>query len=293
VLAGPTTDYGYTSFGKDVTTNGYVSENPVPTTKCSSDGTCAYQFTHAIPADATGTYAIGIEARRGYTILPGTEKALDTEYGAKNVVKYFSVDGTPVTPRRQVVDVAKCNGCHSNLSLHGENRNQIEQCVLCHNASETDAGRRASATVAADKNAPPQSVNFALMIHKIHTGEKMQSEFNTQYTIVGFGGSHNDFSDVRYPAMTPTGATGDTAKCDMCHVNNSEAALPIGKNPVKDMQGNLNPAPATTSACTACHQKLSALAHAVSNTDPKFGESCDVCHGSGADFDVQKLHAGK
>ena len=167
---------------------------------------------------------------------------------------YFSVDGSTVTPRRQVVDVAKCNGCHSYLSLHGENRNQIEQCVLCHNPSENDAVRPRRSTVAGRQGAAPQAVNFALMIHKIHTGEKMATEFSTNYTIVGFGGSHNDFTEVRYPAMTATGGVGDTAKCYMCHVNNSEAVFPIGKNDVADTQGKLNPAPATTSACTACHQ---------------------------------------
>jgi OmcA/MtrC family decaheme c-type cytochrome len=128
------------------------------------------------------------------------------------------------------------------------------------------------------------------MVHKIHTGENLQAP---GYTIVGFGGSHNDFSDVRYPVMSDTGTTGDTAKCDMCHVNNSEAVFPIGKNNVLDPQGRLSPVPATTSACTACHQNLSTLAHAVSMTDPRFGESCDVCHAVGTDFDVLKVHAGK
>jgi OmcA/MtrC family decaheme c-type cytochrome len=293
VLAGPTTDFGYTNFGSDVTSKGYVSENPVPSAKCSPDGTCSYQFAHGVPADAKGTFAIGIEARRGHTILPGTTKQVDTEYGAKNVVKYFSVDGSPVAARRKVVDIAKCNGCHSTLSLHGENRNQIEQCVLCHNPSETDAVRRATAQNAADKSQPAQAVNFALMIHKIHTGEKMTAEFKTSYTIVGFGGSHNDFSEVRYPAMTPSGAVADTAKCDMCHIAGTEAVFPQGKNNVTDPQGLLSPAPATTSACTACHQNQSALSHAQANTDPKFGESCDVCHGTGKDFDVNKVHAGK
>jgi OmcA/MtrC family decaheme c-type cytochrome len=293
VLAGPTSDYGNTSFGSDVTTKGYVSENPVPTAKCSPDGTCIYTFTHAIPATAAGTFAIGIEARRGHTVLPGTTREKSIEYGAINKVKYFSVDGSPVQERRQVVSTAKCNGCHSFLALHGENRNQIEQCVLCHNPSETDAARRAVATVPADKSAPAQSVNFALMIHKIHTGEKMTADFKTQYTIVGFGGSHNDFTEVRYPAMTPSGGVGDTAKCDMCHVNDSHSVFPQGKNTVTDPQGLLTSVPATTSACTACHQKPSVLAHAQANTDPKFGESCDVCHGPTADFNVNKVHAGK
>src|ERR1039457_6620638 len=68
------------------------------------------------------------------------------------------------------VDINKCNGCHSYLSLHGENRNQIEMCALCHNPSENDSSQRPNAVVASDKALPPQSVNFALMVHKIHTG---------------------------------------------------------------------------------------------------------------------------
>src|ERR1035437_172539 len=231
---------------------------------------------------------------------------MTSEYGAINKVFYFSVDGSKVAPRRQVVDIAKCNGCHSFLSLHGENRNQIEECVLCHNPSMDDSPTRGLTTNAAEKAKPYQGVNFALMIHKIHTGEKMTTEFGTTYTIIGNGGSINDFAaafasvpasipntGVRYPTMGPTGAVGDTAKCYMCHVNNSETVFPIGDNNVTDPQGKLNPVPATTSACTACHQNQSALAHAVANTDPKFGESCDVCHALGKEFDVQKLHAGQ
>ena len=294
VLAGPTTDYGYTSFGSDVTTKGYVSESPTATTaKCSADGTCSYTFTHSIPAKATGTFAIGIEGRRPISILPGTTQAQTANQGAINKVSYFSVDGSKVELRRKVVDIAKCDGCHSFLSLHGENRNQIEQCVLCHNPSMDDSTNRPATTNAAEKAKPNQAINFALMIHKIHTGEKMATEFGTQYTIIGFGGSVNDFTDVRYPTMGNTGAVGDTAKCYMCHVNNSETVFPIGKNDVSDPQGRLTTVKATTSACTACHQTTSALAHAASQTDSKFGESCDVCHASGTDFDVQKEHAGK
>ncbi len=292
VMAGPTSDYGYTNFGADVTTKGYVSENPVATMKCSPDGNCTYTFTHAIPAKATGTFAIGIEGRRTISILPGTTLAQTANEGAINKVAYFSVDGSKVEPRRKVVDIAKCNGCHSALSLHGGNRNQIEQCVLCHNPSMDDSPTRPLTTNAAEKAKPNQAINFSLMVHKIHTGEKMTTEFGTQYTIIGNGGSVNDFTEVRFPTMTPTGGVGDTAKCYMCHVNNSETVFPVGKNDVVDPQGRLNPAPATTAACTACHQSLSALSHAVAQSDPKYGESCDVCHAIGRDFDVLKEHAG-
>jgi len=95
--------------------------------------------------------------------------------------------------------------------------------------------------------------------------------------------------------MGPTGAVQkqNTAQCYMCHTNGSEAVLPIGKNAVVDPQGLLNPAPATTSACTACHLNQSAFGHAVVNTASKFGESCDVCHASGAAFGATQVHAGK
>ena len=92
--------------------------------------------------------------------------------------------------------------------------------------------------------------------------------------------------------MGPTGAVQDTAECYVCHVNGSESVLPIGKNAVTDPEGLLNPAPATTSACTACHLNQSTFAHAVSNTSSQFGESCDVCHGTGAAFSATQVHAG-
>jgi OmcA/MtrC family decaheme c-type cytochrome len=294
VMAGPTTDYGYTSFGSDVVNSqGYVSEAAVSTAQCGSDGTCTYTFTHAVPAKATGTYTIGVEARMGVTLLPGTTVATTVQYSAINQVIYFSVDGTPVTPRRTVVALNNCNSrCHSNLELHGGLRNNTTYCVVCHNPSMTDYPVRPNATVASDKTQPNQAINFALMVHKIHTGVNLAS-FNQTYIVVGNGGSHNDFSGVRYPAMSPTGQPHDTTNCSMCHVSGSEGVFPEGKNQVTDPQGLLNPAPATTSACTACHLNTSAFAHAVSQTDPKFGESCSVCHATGAAFDVDQVHAGQ
>ncbi len=289
VLAGPTSDYGYTSFGSDVTTHGYVSEDATKAT-CGTDGTCVYQFKHSIPANATGTYSIGMEGRRGFTINDGTTASVTTEYGAVNQVVNFSVDGSPLVPRRKVVDIAKCNGCHQSLSVHGENRNQIEMCVLCHNPSETDIARRPSATNPDDKNSPPQAVNFSLLIHSIHDGSGLAAA-GRPFIVVGFGGSHNDFSDVTFPAMDPTGNTGNVQACTMCHVNDSEANLPIGLNNVTTPQGYENPTPAVTAACMTCHATKPEFAHAVANTPAGFGESCTACHASGAAFDVDQVHA--
>ena len=304
VLAGTAADYGTANIGA-AATPGYVSENPVPSAQCDSNGNCTYTFSTVIPANATGTYAIGIEGRRGLTLPNAPTSEQSTEYGAVNKVFYFSVDGSPVVPRRTVVAIASCDHCHTKLSVHGENRNQIEMCVLCHNSNATDAPTRPSAVIAADKALPNQGISFAMMVHKIHTGETLGAA-GLDYVIVGFGGSHNSFGQtfasvpsgitntgVLYPAMTPTGGVADTAKCYMCHVNSSEGVFPEGKNPVTDPQGLLNPVQPTTSACTACHFDTQSLAHALSNTDPKFGEACDVCHATGAAYDVDVVHAGK
>jgi OmcA/MtrC family decaheme c-type cytochrome len=290
-MAGPTTDYGNTNFGVS-TTPGYVTESVVSAATCGGDGTCTYTFTHPVPAKSTGTFAIGAEGRMSTKLDEGSAGIKTVQYSAKNPVIYFSVDGRPVAKRRTVVALANCNNCHSDLELHGGLRNNTEYCVICHNPSNTDFTTRPSATDPAQRGLPNQAINMALMVHKIHTGENL-ADFNQKYVVVGHGGSVSDFGEVRYPAMGPTGSTGDTAKCYMCHVSGSEAVLPVGKNLVTDPQGLLNPAPATTSACTACHLDTPSFAHAVANTDPKFGESCDVCHGTGAAFSTTQMHAGQ
>ena len=277
---------GRTNFGAGVTTPGYVTESASAATCVGA--TCTYNFTHPVPAGATGTYAIGVEARRTENILAGTPTAQSVEYGAKNQVVYFSVDGSAVAARRTVVETSQCNNCHVELSLHGTLRNQTEYCVMCHNPSNTDSSTRPSATVVAQRSLPPQGINFNLLVHRIHTGANLPA-LGASYTVIGYGGSINDFTSVLYPALSPTGSS-DTRNCAMCHVNGSYLNLPLGKNLVTDPQGPINPVQPITSACTGCHADLPTSAHALANTD-SLGESCTVCHSSGAAYAVDQVHA--
>lgn len=287
VMAGPTTDYGQTSFGPDVRTPGYVSESATRA-QCGQDGICVYTFNHAIPVDAKGTFAIGIEGRRTETLLSGTTKEMSVQYGGENKVTYFSVDNSDLAPRRQVVQNANCNQCHVNLSAHGSNRNQVEMCVLCHNPSNTDVARRPTATDHEEREKPPQGVNFNLLVHRIHTGEKLK-EAEKSYTVIGFGGTPYDFTEVRFPALSPTGSAGDTRNCALCHVNGSQSASG-GVLPVVDPQGLIHPVQSNSSACIGCHVTAPASSHALANTTT-IGESCFVCHGPNATFSVSKSHA--
>jgi OmcA/MtrC family decaheme c-type cytochrome len=289
-MAGPTADYGYTIFGTATTTPGYVTESAAGAT-CDASGNCQYTFKNVVPPKSTGTYAIGVEARRTDVVLAGTTSQQSISYGAPNKVVYFSVDGSPVTPRRSVVALANCNQCHVSLQVHGALRNNTEYCVLCHNPSNTDASTRATATVAADKTAPPQGINFNLLVHRIHDGINMQAS-NRTYIVVGYGGSHNDFSGTLFPALSPAGAPLDLANCSLCHVNSSEqsALLLTGLNPVVDPQGPINPIQPISSACSGCHVDLPSASHFLANTTV-LGESCAVCHSSGAAYAVDQVHA--
>jgi len=267
VLAGPTTDY------VGINSHGYVSEDPTKKAVLNGD-TYTYTFATAIPAGAKGTYTIGMEGRRYDTVLAGTTKARTIEYGMKNVVFNFSVDGSDVVARRAVVDINKCDSCHWNLSLHGENRNQIQQCVLCHNPIESDAVMRP-----ADGSAnPPESIDLALMIHRIHSGPNQSRDF----TIYGYGGSKNNFNDVGYP--------GVLSDCEQCHLPGTYV-LPIGATAlINDTRGYINPVHPTTGACLGCHASIDAASHALVNTTT-LGESCFVCHGPNGDYSVAKVHA--
>jgi len=101
-MAGPTTDYGATIFGANTGTPGYVTESASKAT-CDNNGNCMYTFTNKVPANATGTYAVGVEARRSETVpelIHGATSQVPISYGTPNSVMHFAVDNSPVAPRR-------------------------------------------------------------------------------------------------------------------------------------------------------------------------------------------------
>ena len=182
VMTGPTTDY-----------NGYVSEDVRKATPVG--GQYVYTFTAALPATATGSYAVGIEGYKNFTINPGTVNSAVVRDVGFNKVFYFPVGGAKVAPRRQVVSQALCASCHDKLMLHGGIRQNVEYCVVCHNPTVTDSGVRKTGDI-------PESINFKTLIHKIHTG----SNLTTDFTVIGHGGSVNNYNDVGY--------VGDRRDCE-------------------------------------------------------------------------------
>jgi OmcA/MtrC family decaheme c-type cytochrome len=261
LLGGPTTDY-----------SGSLSESG-KTATCAGDGTCTYTFASAIPSDAGGTWTLSADYYRNVTIDNHTDAGLSVREAGQNPIFYFPVTDAQAMPRREVVDIAKCNVCHDVLALHGGQRYQVKECVICHNASADDGSQRPASQM------PAQTIHFNFMIHRIHTGENLTNDF----TIYGYRGSVNNFNDVRFP--------GDRRDCQKCHNTGTYTVpLPEGVLPTPTLRDYYSPMQPTAAACLSCHDTQPAASHAFTMTTA-FGEACEVCHASDADFGVDKVHA--
>ena len=119
------------------------------------------------------------------------------------------------------------------------------------------------------------------MIHRIHSGENLTQDF----TIFGFGGSVNNFNEVRFP--------GDRRDCQQCHVAGAYVVAdipPTDRLSTITLRDYFSPQGPTSAACLGCHDDRAPAAHAFVMTAP-FGESCAACHGQDGDFAVDKVHA--
>lgn len=257
VVAGPTVP-DYADFPPRSFT--MVGNGATGTLMALGAGRFSYQFAAgAVSPMATGTLAFGLEGYRTERVTPASGTAYDYRHGAVNPVTYAAVGGGTAVPRRTVVDTARCNSCHGEISAHGNNRNgNVQYCVTCHNPRGTDVARRPSTAGA------PVSIDFPVMIHRIHMGEHLPSvQAGGRYTIYGFGNTAHDFSNVALPRSP--------AECAACHVSNSERVP-------------------STRICTSCHDSPAALAHTQLNTTSMGVESCMTCHGEGRRYAVSASH---
>jgi OmcA/MtrC family decaheme c-type cytochrome len=268
-LAWPTTDYRI------------AVDEDVRKTASQGSGFYTYQFRYALPADAKGSGAIGIQGYKEYNLKRGNGKIIKgvRDVGF-NIVKYFPITDSAPVPRRTVVKTANCNTCHEALMAHGETRRVTEYCVFCHNANQTDEAKRKQVK----GPMPPMNIHFKVLIHKLHTGE----EIGEPYVIYG-GPPANpgpiDLSEVRFP--------GDRRNCAKYHEKGTyELPLPFNLLPTAMPQadGSLRHVPPITAACTSCHAKEAATAHVETQIASGGRESCVVCHAGDREFSVTKAH---
>jgi OmcA/MtrC family decaheme c-type cytochrome len=291
-LAGPTTDYAqFLSLA--------VLGSSAAGTLTGPDAQGIFQYVAgtAIPASATGTWSLGAEARRSVQLT----SSISVNEATVNPVVSFPVDDSQAAPRRTVVENQNCFSCHGEFSkgfsVHGNLRNRVEYCVLCHNPNQSDAARRSKDPAAVAAGSPTAMIDFKVLIHKIHRGENLTQQ---PYLVYGFGPtppgySVNNFGDVLFP--------GDLRDCEKCHAQGTELMPPFPGAALGTEMKHLNPSNGTevvdgrlgpiTSVCTSCHDDDAARAHAEAETTSGGEETCTVCHSEGRDFAVSELHAGR
>lgn len=267
-LAGPVSDYTE----RTTETIFRAGENAEPPAiEETDDGAFRYTFSFVFADDTSGTYAFAMEGYVMQELDDIDEVVRDTGF---NPVTYVGLNGEETDARRQVIALENCNSCHSDLALHGTIRQNTEYCVLCHNPNATDENRRP------DEAMPPVSINFPLLIHRIHNGE----EANNPLQVYGFGNNLHDYGELRFP--------GEMLNCSTCHIDNSYSVLPEGNAPTVISQGGevLVEIQASRAVCSTCHDTLAADGHAILQTTDTGIETCSVCHGSNREFDITNIH---
>jgi OmcA/MtrC family decaheme c-type cytochrome len=296
-FAGPNTDYAtyWQSIMQGTGAVGTVTAVDAP------QGQFQYQppVGGALPIDATGSYTVGLE---GYVQVTGGPR-----FAALSPVFAFAVTDEDPVPRRTVVDGAKCNNCHFDLAGHGGGRKGAQYCVMCHNANNPNDER-----VARFESADifVESVDFRVMIHKIHAGENLTQPYvlggNPTPNAGNPAGTPIDFGEVRFPRRL--------SDCSGCHVDGT-FELPVAagllpsvlqvrtclEDPVADANAFCDgvnwvaaeqiPIQPTAAVCTSCHDAPFVQAHADVMTTDAGDESCATCHGPGAILDVSVVHA--
>ena len=86
---------------------------------------------------------VAVKGYRNITLQPGTTSEIkDVRDAGFNQVVAFAVTDTAPVARRSVVAQENCNSCHGSLALHGGSRQNVQFCVMCHNANWDDKARR-------------------------------------------------------------------------------------------------------------------------------------------------------
>jgi OmcA/MtrC family decaheme c-type cytochrome len=212
-------------------------------------GSYKYKFKTVLPAnyDSTKTHTLGIYASRNLTDIIGKNYYT-------NLVYNFRPDGQPVTEKWDAATWATCNQCHDPLMAHGETgREEPRLCVLCHNDTQSldpDTGN---------------TVNFKVMIHKIHMGSSLPSvEAGHPYIIIGYRQGVNDFSDVVFPQ--------DIRHCTTCHKSPDPDGVTVSQADIWKTEPN-------RAACGSCHDDVNFDTGANHPAGPQLSDKyCADCH---------------
>jgi OmcA/MtrC family decaheme c-type cytochrome len=245
-------------------------------------GERTYRFTFPAPTTDTG----GMDRTKTHTVagwLVRKPNQTDSDIGFDSF-NFVPAGGTAQLD--QVIADDTCNRCHGQLTAHGTRRG-TQFCLTCHSpqTGDPDTG---------------QTVDFKVMIHKIHYGSGLPSVRQggpaAPYYIVGNSQSVHDWSDVAFPWHDH-----GVQHCTVCHAGGEDS-------------GNWRTKP-TLATCTSCHdnvqfadaaaltrcadlpagQSFQNCRHSggeITVSNPNEVTSCQGCHGVGSIAPIDQFHHG-
>jgi OmcA/MtrC family decaheme c-type cytochrome len=216
------------------------------------DGSYTYTFATDITAITT---PLAVSYEPSLTHRLGMQLSGNNQPVANTVFDFRPSDGATMgLDSREVVKTQSCNSCHDRLAIHGGGRIESQLCVTCHTPGTEDANSG-------------NSLDFKVMIHKIHRGKDLPSVVKGgEYAIYGFRNSKHDYSDVILPQ--------DIRHCSKCH-DASDPVTPEAKGWMETP---------TIQACGSCHDDVDfALGTGGGHVGGVMTDNahCSVCHREG------------
>ncbi len=250
-----------------------------------------------VPANAGGSLAVTMDGHPAVDIDGSI-----VQIAVTNVVRYAAIGAGAMTPRRDVVDIDKCDDCHNQLSMHGGNRtDSIEVCVTCHAPNVTDINRRLEPCVTDLGTDDDNTIDMKVMIHALHAADYTKEPYEACGYRYPSGGTAHTF-DFVYP--------GKLNNCEGCHVEGGfypvdptqVLGTTVDANDPADVTDDIVVSP-NSAICSSCHISDLAANHMIQNGGDfdarkdgdsnlaSFGyETCQVCHGPGASADTAVIH---
>ncbi|MDT8438596.1 MAG: OmcA/MtrC family decaheme c-type cytochrome [Wenzhouxiangellaceae bacterium] len=242
---------GYVLTANDGVENAQATTTTSGTFEELGDG--RYQFTFSQELEAFSgilfepelTHRFGIELRgltvNNQSIPSGSDNFFDIvpETGAtEGIVSRLVVD--------QEESCASCHGSKGEFNFHGGPRQDVNQCVACHQQGSFDG-------------ATGNSIEFGVMLHKIHSA-------SPTYAIDRGNRGVFTFEEVTYPQSV--------SNCVACHDPANEAtpqAINIANAPSAEM-------------CASCHENLAFDENGLTNANRQHlglaqpNSTCAACH---------------
>lgn len=234
-----------------------------------SDGTLEdlgggnYRFTFdqtleqiaGVEFEADLTHRVGVEIR-GASAFGGSISNNNTFDSAFDIQP--STGATSGITQRRITTQESCATCHGteDFAFHGGARKDVSRCVTCHQTGlESVTG---------------DSIDFTVMVHKIHFGENLSQPFELcGFACRSFGAPPVSFNEIAYPQ--------DTRNCTTCHDPQNP------ETPEADWVDNR----ATAQVCASCHDDLAFNENGLTNANHRHiglaqpNSTCEACHSTG------------